>query len=72
MQVCYDEDMAKFYGAPLKKHTPKFQGVMREKKEKHSKQEEAFYKVYATYPKTERELDEFLKWKSGEKGFCTK
>ena len=66
-----NSDVKRFYGAPLKKHyahPPKFGSVKKRK----SKNEEHFRETYGFYPRSDREMDEFLKWKSGEKGFYTK
>lgn len=64
-----NKDVSRFYGVPLKKHTPKFNGVYPIKEEHRSKGEEEFKKVYARYPRDERELNEFLKWRKGDSGF---
>lgn len=61
-----NKDVKKFYGVPLKKHVPKFNLV---KEERRNKNEEAFKKVYSRYPRDERELNEFLKWRKGDSGF---
>lgn len=67
-----NKDVKSFYGIRKHyEHPPKFQGVMREVKEKHSKDDEYCYKVYGKYPSDDRERTEMLKAKLGYgKGFC--
>lgn len=66
-----NKDVKSFYGKPLKHHTPKFRGVMREVKEKRSKDDEFCYRTYGKYPCDDRERTEMLKAKVDKtKGFC--
>lgn len=66
-----NKDVERFYKKPYT-NPPKFNVGRPKGSKKKTKAEESFRETYGFYSRSDREMDEFLKWKSGEKGFCIK